>query len=173
MIHRGPSKAGEVGILAAKGCECNAQRQNLIPWAAEGHQKDLRRESNGKTDASKGQMWLQPGWRGVGREAAHGGCQHSETERNPKAWARQGAQALSAGAAAGASAPRPPELDSSGAAPGRAVAAAAWAAADRGRASARSPSAAPAGPPPPPESEQQLLGWKSHCPHAPAARARR
>ena len=83
MIHRGPSNAGEVGILAAKGCECNAQRQNLIPWAAEGHQKDLRRESNGKTDASKGQMWLQPGWRGVGREAAHGGCQHSETERNP------------------------------------------------------------------------------------------
>ena len=70
MIHRGPSEAGDVGILAAKGCECNAQRQNPIPWAAEGHQKDLRRESNGKTDASKGQMWLQPGLEGRGE----GGC---------------------------------------------------------------------------------------------------
>lgn len=29
-------------------------------------------------------MWLQPDWRGLGREAAHGGCQHSETQRNPK-----------------------------------------------------------------------------------------
>ena len=73
-----------MGILASKGCECSAQRQNLIPWATEGHQKDLKRESNGKTDASKGQMWLQPDWRGVGREAAHRGCQQSETQRNPK-----------------------------------------------------------------------------------------
>ena len=74
-----------MGILASKGCECNAQKHNLIPWATGGHQKDLRRESNAKTDASKGQMWLQqPGWRGVGREAAHGGCQYSETMHNPK-----------------------------------------------------------------------------------------
>lgn len=29
-------------------------------------------------------MWLQPDWRGVGREAAHRGCQQSETQRNPK-----------------------------------------------------------------------------------------
>lgn len=82
MIHKGPSEAGEVGILASKGFGCNTQEQNLIPLAVGGHQTDLGRESNAKTDASQGQFRLQPGGLG-GRETAHGGCQHSEAVGNP------------------------------------------------------------------------------------------
>lgn len=48
-----------------------------------------------------------------------------------------------------------------------AVATPSGSAADRGRASARSLSAALAGPPQPPEREQQLPGWRSHCPTRP------
>lgn len=105
--------------------------------------------------------------RGPGPSAAPAGRAPRAPGTRPSPGRGRARRRSAPGPRPGASAPRPPELDSSGAAPGRAVAGAAAtapAAADSGRASARSSSAAPAGPPQPPEREQQLPGRRSHCP---------